>query len=221
MMRRLGSSLLFALSVTACDAELATPTDPLNDAPPLAAAQSGGGLYQLQFITEDPQTQGEITSEPFPAGGVQLNERDPWRDLEVPAAWSLNNYTHGSWGQGTCTRGEAPVNWDIAGTDPVRSFAGSWAGTLKFWRNRGMHFYLDGNRTSGIGGIHNIASNRNAAIEDEGVDSITGKRWFKITFQDAGMKFGGPSYPDDQGTLSETAEVEAACGNFVVLATEM
>ena len=101
-------------------------------------APGGSSLYQLQFIVET--NQGEITSPPFPANGIALNTKDPWKNLTVNgAALSLNNYTHGDWS--ICAAGQTrdvQVNWDIDGATPVRSFAGSWQGELKLWRGRSV-----------------------------------------------------------------------------------
>lgn len=175
--------------------------------------------YQLRFIVEDGTTQGEITSNLFPEAGVTLNTADPWMDLNVDGAvWSLNNATHGQLGQGTCTfPTDVAVSWDIAGTDPVRSFAGEWAGTVTFFRSDGMNFLLKGDRTTGSGSINNAASNWNPSEEFSAPD----KSSFKIRLSNIRLKFGGLSSPDGNGFLADLTGAETACVNLTVEAVKV
>lgn len=181
-------------------------------------ARTGSALYQLQFIAETDQ--GEITSPPFPLNGVALNTRDPWRNLTVDgAALSLNNYTHGDWSicAANQTR-DVQVNWEIDGTTPVRSFAGSWQGELKLWRDRsGLNLAFEGARTDGPGEIKNVVTNNNAVYEERGTDDS----YFLIRFTNARMGFGSLSTPDDAGTLGQLEGYETACANFSLRATRI
>lgn len=214
----LGGTLALAATLAACAEPLSTPLAP--DSAELAKASGGGtsSLYQLRFIVED-ATQGEITSDFFPAGGVKLNTKDPWANLSVSGAtWGFNNFTHGTWGAGKCIHDDVRVTWDVAGTSPVRSFAGAWSGTVSFWRNRGMNFYLEAPAADNGGrAIQNIASNHNEAQETRASD----KSWFRIRFTNARLGFGGASSPDGNGTLADLAGYEAACANFTVEAVRI
>jgi hypothetical protein len=192
------------------------PVEPAQPTPSLAAG--GSALYRLQFIVET--NQGEITSAPFPANGVALNTRDPWKQLTVNgAALSLNNYTHGDWSICAPDPGrDVPVTWDIAGTAPVRSFAGGWLGEVKLWRGRsGVNLAFEGSRTNGPGAIKNVVTNNNVVYEERGV----GDSYFLIRFTNARMGFGSLSTPDGGGTLGQLEGYEAACANFSLKATRI
>lgn len=216
MRRSVLCSLNLVALLVACETstgvEHATSTGP-------ELAQSGGtARYQLQFIVET--NQGEITSAPFPAGGIALNTKDPWRQLSVSGApLSLNNYTHGDWTSAECAEyPDVQVTWDIAGTSPVRSFAGSWLGNLNVWRNRaGVNLSFAGGRVGGSGSIDNVVTNNNAAYEERG----PGDSYFLLRFTDARMGFGSPSSPDGNGTLALLPGYEAACANFSLKATRL
>jgi hypothetical protein len=182
------------------------------------AQSASSARYQLQFIVET--NQGEITSAPFPSGGIGLNTKDPWRQLSVAAVpISLNNYTHGDWASHECAEyADIRVNWDIAGTSPVRSFAGSWLGELRVWRGRtGLNLAFAGGRVGGPGQISNVVTNNNAAYEERG----PGDSYFLLRLTDARMGFGSPSSPDGNGTLAALPGYEAACANFSLKATRL
>jgi hypothetical protein len=208
-------TLFAAAFLISCETD-STGVDDAIGKPDLAGA--GSALYQLQFIVET--NQGEITSPPFPASGVALNTRDPWKNLTVGgAALSLNNSTHGDWS--TCAANQSrdvQVNWDITGTMPVRSFAGSWHGELKLWRGRsGVNLAFAGRRTDGPGEISNVVTNNNAVYEERGA----GDSYFLLRFTNARMGFGSLSTPDGGGTLGQLEGYETACANFSLKATRM
>jgi len=208
-------ALFAAMFLIGCNTS-STGIDDASGVPHLA--QAGSALYQLQFIAET--NQGEITSAPFPANGVALNTRDPWRNLTVDgAALSLNNYTSGDWS--TCAANQSrdvQVNWDIAGTSPVRSFAGGWHGELKLWRGRsGLNLAFAGPRTDGPGEISNVVTNNNVVYEERGA----GDSYFLLRFTNARMGFGSLSTPDGGGTLGQLEGYETACANFLLKATRM
>ena len=219
LMRRFGALALTA-ALAGCDEP---PTSAAPDPEPAAAKASPGYLYQLQFVVEDPLSQGEITSAPFPSEGVSLNTRDPWRQVTVGAvSLSLNDTTHGQWTSGTCASysdTDVWVNWAIARTDPVRSFAGGWTGNLSIWRSRsGMNLAFEGMRSDGRAGeIRNVATNNNLVEEQRG----PGEAWFRLRFTDARMGFGSLSSTDGAGTLGELPGYEAACANFSIVATRL
>ena len=216
---RLGALLLAAALAGCEESPTATPASP----DPAIATASRGPLYQLQFVVIDPLTEGEITSAPFPAGGVSLNTKDPWRQLDVRSVFlALNDPTHGRWTSGTCasySTSDVWVNWTIARTDPPRSFAGGWMGELSIWRSRwGMNLAFEGARSDGAPGqIRNVATNNNTVQEERG----PGDAWFRLRFTDARMGFGSLSSPDGGGTLGELPGYEAACANFSILATRL
>lgn len=149
-------------------------------------------------------TEGEITSDWFPAGGTTLNTKDPWRQLSVPGAVvTLTDGTHGQRGQGTCRFPEdVDVNWTIATAAP-RSFAGNWSlevATSRDWN--GVNFYLEGPRVGGAPGvIQNIASNRNQPTEMR--DPSGANAWFQIEFTNTRLGLGSRSSPDGLGTLAD------------------
>jgi len=213
--------ILSAISLVAILASCDTPPTSADGAvaavPDLAQA-AGSGRYQLQFIIET--NEGEIASPPFPSGGVALNTKDPWRQLSVSGVLlSLNNYTHGDWTSQECAEyQDVRVNWDIAGTSPVRSFLGSWSGDLSVWRNRaGVNLSFVGPRVGGAGQISNVVTNNNAAYEERGA----GDSYFLLRFTNARMGFGSPSSPDGNGTLAGLPGYEAACANFTLKATRV
>ena len=175
--------------------------------------------YRLRFMTGGGL--GEIQSDWFPDTGVVLNTRTPWKSLVVRGVTvDLVNFTHGSWGAGTCATftSSAAVkrtNWDIEGTD--LSFAGRWFGTLDIWQSKGTHLAFDGDRVVDIGGapavdptaggIHNVVTNGNAAVETSGPNYD----WFQLTINNAAMKFGSASTSDGS---SNPVGAEVACANF-------
>lgn len=185
---------------------------------------SGGGggsvRYQLRFIVED-ETQGEITSGFFPAAGVQLNAKDPWKNLSISGAdWTFNNHTNGTRGEGSCTVAtDVDVNWEIAGTDPVRTFVGNWHGTVSLWRQGNyMNFYFEGARPDNAAAvIQNIASNANRPAETSASDGS----WYRIRFTSARLGFGSRSSPDGEGTVADLPGYESACANFTIEAVRM
>jgi hypothetical protein len=184
----------------------------------LSPAAGRSALYQLQFITETDQ--GEITSALFPANGVALNTRDPWKNLTVDgAALTLVNYTHGDWSICAPNPGrDVPVTWDIAGTDPLRSFAGNWQGEVKLWRSRGgLNLAFEGSRTDGAGAIRNVVTNNNLVYEERG----EGDSYFLLRFTNARMGFGSLSTPDGGGSLGQLEGYEAACANLSLKATRI
>lgn len=216
MRQLLLGSLTFATVLVGCG----TSTTGLDDGRSGSdlAQSAGSARYQLQFIVET--NEGEITSAPFPSGGVALNTRDPWRNLSVSAVpLSLNNYTHGDWSADECAEyPDTRVNWDIAGTTPVRSFAGSWLGDLSVWRGRtGVNLSFAGGRVGGPGQISNVVTNNNAVYEERG----PGDAYFLLRFTNARMGFGSPSSPDGNGTLAALPGYEAACANFSLKATRL
>jgi hypothetical protein len=209
-------SLTFAAFLVACGTSSTGVEEERLD--PGLAQSAGSARYQLQFIVET--NQGEITSAPFPSGGIALNTRDPWKQLTVNGSpISLNNYTRGEWSAPTCAEyQDVRVGWDIGGTAPVRSFAGSWLGEVKVWRGRtGVNLAFAGMRTDGPGEIRNVVTNNNAVYEERGA----GDSYFLIRFTNARMGFGSLSTPDGSGTLGELPGYEAACANFSLKATRV
>jgi hypothetical protein len=211
------SSLTLVALVLGCGPS-STGIDDGASVQPNLTQSAASARYQLQFIVET--NQGEITSPPFPAAGIALNARDPWKQLTVNGApLSLNNYTHGDWWAPTCSAyQDVQVNWDIAGTAPVRSFAGNWLGEVKVWRSRtAVNLAFAGSRTDGAGEIRNVVTNNNAVYEERG----SGDSYFLIRFTNARMGFGSLSSPDGSGTLGQLPGYEAACANFSLKATRI
>ena len=189
------------------------------------AAQGSTTKYRLRFVNGvNPAGDGEIQSLWFPDAGVTLNTRYPWKSLTISGATiSLVNYTHGDWSAPTCStflNRSYPVSvttWDIASTDPVLSYAGSWYGTLTVGQTNGTNLGFDGDRlvdgivTPSAGGIHNVVTNVNAAVETR--DPSGNNDWFRIEFRNSGMQFGSASSPDGS---SNPVGAEVACANFTI-----
>ena len=188
----------------------------------LAKGPGGGGtsLYKVRFISGvTPAGDGEITSDWFPAAGISVSTNNPWRQIVLSGITiDLNNFTHGDIGQGGCATFIANyglplnlANWDIAGTDPTRSYAGSWKGGLTI---KSGYLAFDGDRlvggvvTPGAGGIHNAVTQQNATIETEGPNND----WFRQEVRNAGFKFSGASTPDG----APTTDSEMACMNYTI-----
>lgn len=201
-----------------------TPTTPLGTAArDVALAKGGGGsptLYKLRFITGvNPAGDGEMTSDWFPAAGISINTRDPWKSVSAVGTLNLVNYTHGTQTVGACGSYTASIpinwtNWDIAGTS--LSYAGSWLGTVSVSSAPGgtNHFYFDGDRVGGGGGIHNIASNNNATVKTIGPNND----WFRIEYRNTLLKFGSASSADG---VNNPYGVEVACTNFTIEARKV
>ena len=184
------------LALVACTDPVATS----REVAPLLAKGDGATLYKLHFVTGiNVAGDGEIQSGWFPPAGIALNTRTPWRSLGVAGATiDLVNFTHGNWAAGTCatfTSSFQIVNttWDISGTNPIRSFAGAWTGTLSTNQaGSGTSVAFDGNRVGGPGGIHNVVTNGNQAIETKGPNND----WFQLEIRNSAMAFGSASSPD-------------------------
>lgn len=204
------------------------PLAGLDDSSPVqgSAAAGGGTRYQLRFVYGvNPAGDGEIQSGWFPDTGITLNTRTPWKNLVVAGApIALVNFTHGNWASGTCgtfvtTKSINVTTWDITGTDPLLSFAGNWRGALTVWQSGGTNVAFDGDRvmddvvTPAAGGIHNVVSNGNRAIESR--DPTGNNDWFQLELRDAVLKFGSASSADGS---SNPGGVEVACANFTLLA---
>ena len=194
------------------------------------AAQGSTTKYKLRFVYGvNPAGDGEIQSPWFPDAGVTLNTRSPWKSLTISGATiSLVNYTHGDWSTPLCATffdNGYSVNvttWDIASTNPVLSFAGSWYGTLTVSQSNGTNLGFDGDRlvdgvvTPSAGGIHNVVTNLNAAVETR--DPTGNNDWFRIEFRNSGMKFGSASSPDG---ISNPVGAEVACANYTIEARKV
>jgi len=235
---RVGLAAMGVVLVAACaDQPTAIRADLPNavespSAPSLSKAPTSA-RYKLQFVVTDPESGGEITSDPFPAAGVTLNTNDPWRQMTADGALvTLTSPTHGMrWDgsdpnyKGTCRFAEdVNVNWSIASA-PTRSFAGTWLLTVSTTRDRyGINFYVVGPRSvngvasTSYGVIQNIASNRNVPVESSAPD---GSSWFEIEFTNARLGFGSASSPDGAGTLFYLPDYETACANFKLRADKM
>ena len=185
---------------------------------------SAATLYKLRLITGVTVAgDGELQSDWFPDAGIALNTRAPWKSLTVSGATiDLVNFTHGDWTAGNCdsfrtTMSISITNWDIAGTSPVRSFAGKWRGSFGVSQTSGTTVSFDGDRvvdgvvTQSAGGIHNVVTNGNAAIETK--DPSASNDWFRLEIRNAAVKFGSASSPDGQGN---PVGVEVACANFSI-----
>src|SRR6476469_7856324 len=131
-MTRSYAALVLTLAATAACSDtpgvaLGPPSRPIAS----QAVQSAATKYKLRFVSGvNPAGDGEIQSPWFPDAGVTLNTRSPWKNLTISGATiTLVNFTHGDWAAANCAtffdKGY-PVNvttWDIAGTNPVLSFA--------------------------------------------------------------------------------------------------
>src|SRR5688500_1159098 len=197
-----------ALILLACEPSTAP------DAAGLARAPSGA-RYTLQFVTQDPLTEGEIISEPFPDGGLVLDARDPFRNLTIQGVTlTLVSPTHGNVAAYPCnTYADTPVTWEI-GTNPQLTFAGTWTGELRLWTTRGGQ-NLAYRATAETRTIDNVASNNNQVVR---TDTPTG---FRMQFRNARMGFGSPSRPDGVTSLGALPGYEAACANFTIVGTRM
>jgi len=214
-----------ATTILACG----DPADPAMSPPPSVAVQTSvSTLYKLRFITGvNPAGDGEIQSGWFPDAGMALNTRAPWKSVTVnPATIDLVNFTHGSWTAGGCAtfriaKSINVTNWDIAGTSPVLTFAGTWRGALSISQTAGTGVAFDGDRavsgvlTPGAGGIHNVVGN-GTTIETR--DPTGNNDWFRLEIRDAAMKFGSASSPDG---ITNPVGVEVACANFTIEARKL
>lgn len=223
-MIRTHAALALALAATAaCSDAPRTILAPPSPLVPSQAAQAAT-RYRLRFVSGvNPAGDGEIQSPWFPDAGVTLNTRSPWKSLTISGATiTLVNYTHGDWSATNCAtffdKGY-PVNvttWDIAGTNPVLSFAGSWYGTLSISQTSGTGIGFDGDRlvdgvvSPGAGGIHNVVGG-NTAVETR--DPSGNNDWFRMELRNTGMKFGSASSPDG---ISNPIGAEVACANFTI-----
>jgi hypothetical protein len=221
------AALLAAIATTAlgCGDPAGPAKGPLATVAVLASAST---LYQLRFITGvNPAGDGEMQSGWFPDAGIALNTRAPWKSVTVNAATiDLVNFTHGSWTAGACatftsTKPINITNWDIAGTSPALTFAGTWRGTLTTSQTAGTRVLFDGDRvvngvaTPAAGGIHNVVAG-GTTIESR--DPTGNNDWFRLELRDASMKFGSASSPDG---LTNPLGVEVACANFTIEARKL
>jgi hypothetical protein len=196
----------------------ASPTAlPLAEQAGLAKGGGGGGgatLYKARFVIGSiPEGDGEISSDWFPAAGFSISANNPWRQVSISnVTLNLNNVTHGDFGEGQCAVfiGNFGLdwnlsNWDIAGTEPVRTYAGTWFGTVTFSKG---YLAFDGDRVGGAGGIHNVVTQSNPVVETVGDN----KDWFRQEVRNAPLKFGSASTPD--GAPLPNAEI--ACANYTI-----
>jgi hypothetical protein len=224
MTRTLTPLVLVLAATAACSDASRDVLAPPAHLTPNAAAQPAT-KYKLRFVYGvNPVGDGEIQSPWFPDAGLTLNTRSPWKSLSVSAATiSLVNSTHGDWSAPTCatflSRGypTSVSNWDIAGTNPVLSYAGSWFGTLSISQAKGTSVAFDGDRlvngvvTPSAGGIHNVVTNGNAAVESS--DPTGNSDWFRIQLSNVGMQFGSASRPDG---VTNPVGAEVSCANFTI-----
>jgi hypothetical protein len=224
-MTRITAAMALALAVlAACSDPTASSRVASVPLGPNAAAQLAT-KYKLRFVVGvNPAGDGEIQSPWFPDAGLTLNTRSPWKSVSVSGATiDLVNFTHGDWSAPTCATfldRAYPVSvttWDIAATVPLLSYAGSWYGTLSVSQTKGTSLGFDGDRlvdgivTPSAGGIHNVVTNGNAAVESR--DPTGNNDWFRIELRDAGMQFGSASSPDG---VSNPQGAEVACANFTI-----
>lgn len=213
-------AIAFASLTTACR-EAAAPAD--VSVPSVSSQVSAATLYKLRLITGVTAAgDGELQSDWFPEGGIALNTRAPWKTISVSGATiDLVNFTHGAWTAGNCasfrtSKSIAVTNWDIAGTSPVRSFAGKWRGSFGVSQMSGTTVGFDGDRVvDGIvnpsaGGIHNVVG---TTIGIETRDPSGNDDWFRVELRNVAMKFGSASSPDGQ---VNPVGVEVACANFTI-----
>jgi hypothetical protein len=201
---------------------------PSEPAPDFAKGGPGGGTkYKVRFITGiNPAGDGEIVSDWMPSAGIALNTGDPWKSLSLSSAdISLVNFTHGSWTEGSCAT-YAPskqvnvTNWDIHGTSPVLTFAGTYRGNFSLSRARtGYQVAFDGDRVvegtvvPASGGIHNVVSGGNV-----GYETSSGTDWFRLELRSSAWQFGSGSSPDG---VTNPVGVEAACVNLTIEARKV
>lgn len=205
------------------------PAGPAGHPTASAATQAPASTrYKLRFTTGvTPAGDGEIQSGWFPDTGVTLNTRAPWKTVTVNAATiDLVNFTHGNWTAGDCATFRTAktinvTNWDISGTSPILTFAGTWRGTLTTSQTAGTRVLFDGDRVvSGVvapsaGGIHNVVGS-GTTIETR--DSTGNNDWFRLEVRDAALKFGSASSPDG---ITNPVGVEVACANFTIEARKL
>ncbi len=223
MIRTCFSLALAFVAAAACSDAPRTLLAPRSPIAPLQATQ-GSTKYKLRFVSAvNSAGDGEIQSPWFPNAGLTLNTRSPFKNLTIAGATiTLVNFTHGDWNAANCaaffSKGY-PVNvttWDIAGTNPLLSFAGSWYGTLTIGQTTGTGIGFDGDRlvngvvTPSAGGIHNVVGS-NTAIETR--DPTGNNDWFRVELRNTGMKFGSASSPDG---VSNPLGAEVACTNFTI-----
>ena len=216
MSRRTVPLIAFIAALSACGTADAPTALPLGAEAGLAKGGGGGGgavLYKARLIVFTAGAEGELTSDWFPAAGYSISASNPWKQVSFSnVTINLNNDTHGSWDVGQCAVFGANFglpwyesNWDIAGTDSVRTYAGTWFGTVTFSKG---YFAFDGDRVGGDGGIHNVVTQNNAVVETVGPN----KDWFRQEVRNAPFKFGSASTPD--GAPLENAEV--GCVNYTI-----
>ena len=215
MLRRAIPLIAIAAAVSAC-ATAEAPTA-LSWGPDASLAKGSGGgavLYKARLIAGVIGSgDGEITSDWFPAAGFSISASNPWKSVSFPnETLYLNNFTHGDFTQGQCAVFVANFefrwnlsNWDIAGTDPIGSYAGTWRGTVSFGKGS---FAFDGDRVGGAGGIHNVVTQNNSFVETVGPN----KDWFRQEVRNAPFKFGSASAPE--GEPLQYAEI--ACANYTI-----
>ena len=218
--------------LTAIGAIAIACSDPVTSAftpePFLVSETAAATLYKVRLISGvTPAGDGELQSGWFPDAGIALNTRTPWKSLSVVGTIDLVNFTHGSWATGTCATYTSSfptniTNWDIAGSASTLTFAGRWRGTLGTSQSSATSVSFDGDRvvngvvTPGAGGIHNVVTNGNTAIQTK---DPTGKNdWFQLEVRNAALKFGSASSPDG---LSNPVGVEVACANFTLQARKV
>jgi hypothetical protein len=249
---RTAAGLFTLLALAACSMD-SHPTAPDGFSPAFAKPPSGGGggsttLYQLQFVDESTLTiaydhgvippQGEITSPTFPAGGISMNTKDPWRSVSVPGIGviELTEPTHADLGSSSCNPPYAATVKLVSAADPSQggwsypmtgypSFAGSWTGDLTISAERGGGTHglgFAGYRTGSVdqsdGAIQNVLSQGNTALQWRAADDS----WFLIRFTNAPFAFGSASTPDGVTPYSAPGTgKKLGCANFAVLATRM
>jgi len=227
---RLNNPAVLLTAIAATLFGCSDPAAPSRHSVPSATLQATvATLYKLRFISGvNPAGDGELQSEWFPDAGIALNTRAPWKSVSVGAAnIDLVNFTHGSWTAGGCATFRTAksinvTNWDIAGTSPVLTFAGTWRGTLSISQSVGAGgLAFDGDRvvsgvvTPGAGGIHNVVGS-GTSIETK--DPTGNNDWFRLEIRDAALKFGSASSPDG---LTNPVGVEVACANFTIEARKL
>ena len=219
------SSTCFIAALIMSSAACTDPTTAVARVKPTGPTEAVAAvLYKVRLIVGvNPAGDGEVQSAWFPDAGIQLNTRAPFKSLSLAGATiDLVNYTHGAWTAGTCATFSTSksiniTNWDVTGSSPALTFAGTWRGTLTTSQTTGTSVSFDGDRlvngvvTPSAGGIHNVVSNGNAAIETK--DPTGNNDWFRLEIRNAALKFGSASSPDG---ISNPVGVEVACANFTI-----
>lgn len=216
MLRRTIPLIALLAGLSACGTADAPTALPLGTEAGLAKGAGGGSvLYKARLIVAAiGEGDGELASGWFPPAGFSVSASNPWKQVSIGnVTLNLINATHGSWEQGQCAVFVANFqlpwnlsNWNIfAGTDSVRTYAGTWSGTVTFSKG---YFAFDGDRVGAPGGIHNVVTQNNAVVETVGPD----KDWFRHEVRNAPFKFGSASTPD--GAPLDNAEV--ACVNYTI-----